>query len=422
MKKNITVLSLVMAMVVSNLFGQSLNDSTSMEAFYTNQVFYSLSNGEVANIDNNNWELGFSTSGNGAAGSSIILNEATTTLWAYPGDISEWSAFDTTGYEGWEQLLNTDTSWTNGAFNVHRGASGTFDMGWGVLNPMNNYWTFGDSLYLVKLSDNSFRKLWIVSLKSGTWEYKYANIDGSNEQTFSFLKTNYPNRNFVYHSILNNVIIDREPDNTTWDLMFAKHTDYVNPPGTYVSVSSVFTNKNVWSAKAYEANFAAASTSTTPQTILNQNITNIGREWKKFSSSTGWTVFDSIAYFVYDNDSSSFYRLVFTGFGGMMSGKTYFNKELLQNVSVNDVDQNVQLSIYPNPTQGNVTLLVDYPSSDNVEIKIVDLSGKLAYQNILGLSAGINQKVLDINHLTSGVYIMSIRNEKFNTSQKLIIR
>jgi hypothetical protein len=178
----------------------------------------------------------------------------------------------------------------------------------------------------------------------------------------------------------------------------------------------------VWSAKAHEADYAAASTSTSPQTTLNQNITNIGREWKKFSSSTGWTVFDSIAYFVYDNDSSSFYRLVFTGFGGMMSGKTYFNKELLQNVSVNDVDQNVQLSIYPNPTQGNVTLLVDYPSSDNVEIKIVDLSGKLAYQNILGLSAGINQKVLDINHLTSGVYIMSIRNEKFNTSQKLIIR
>ena len=157
---------------------------------------------------------------------------------------------------------------------MHRGASGTFDMGWGVLNPLNNYWTFGDSLYLIKLSDNSFRKLWIVSLKSGTWEYKYANVDGSNEQTFSIVKSTYPNRNFVYHSILNNVIIDREPDNTTWDIMFAKHTDYISYAGQYVSVTSVFNNRNVWSAKAYEADYVAASTSITPQTTLNQKINN----------------------------------------------------------------------------------------------------------------------------------------------------
>jgi hypothetical protein len=421
MKKIITILGVILLSLI-NIKAQPINDSTSMEAFYTNQVFYSLANGEVANVDNNNWELGFSTSGNGAAGSAIILNEATATLWTYPGDISEWSAFDTTGYTSWEQLLNTDTSWTNGAFNVHRGASGTFDMGWGVLNPMNNFWTFGDSLYLVKLSDNSFRKLLIVSLKSGTWEFKYANIDGSDEQTFSIVKTNYPNRNFVYHSMLTNTTIDREPDNSTWDLMFAKHTDYVTPPGTYVSVTSVFNNRNVWSAKAHEADYAAASTSTTPQTSLNQNIDNIGREWKKYSSATGWAVYDSIAYFVYDNDSADFYRVVFTGFGGMMSGKTYFTKELLQNVSVNDFEQKIAMSIYPNPTSGNVTLLLDYPSNDNLEINIFDLSGKTVYQNNIGLSIGVNQKLLDINYLTSGIYLLSIKNEKINTSQKLIIR
>ena len=421
MKKIITILGVILLSLI-NIKAQPVNDSTSMEAFYTNQVFYSLANGEVANVDNNNWELGFSTSGNGAAGSAIILNEATATLWTYPGDISEWSAFDTTGYTSWEQLLNTDTSWTNGAFNVHRGASGTFDMGWGVLNPMNNFWTFGDSLYLVKLSDNSFRKLLIVSLKSGAWEFKYANIDGSDEQTFSIVKTNYPNRNFVYHSMLTNTTIDREPDSSTWDLMFAKHTDYVTPPGTYVSVTSVFNNRNVWSAKAHEADYAAASTSTTPQTSLNQNIDNIGREWKKYSSATGWAVYDSIAYFVYDNDSADFYRVVFTGFGGMMSGKTYFTKELLQNVSVNDFEQKIAMSIYPNPTSGNVTLLLDYPSNDNLEINIFHLSGKAVYQNNIGLSTGVNRKLLDINHLTSGIYLLSIKNEKINTSQKLIIR
>ncbi|MBE7443722.1 MAG: hypothetical protein HS119_14845, partial [Flavobacteriales bacterium] len=337
MKKLIST-ALIISTILLNLKAQPISDSTSMQASYTNQVFYSLDNGEISNVDNNNWSIAFSVSGTGAAGSAILLNEATSTLWAYPGDKNQWSSFDTSNFNSWKRLLNTDTTWTNGAFNVYRGAAGTFDMGWGILNPSNNFWTFGDSLYLIKLSDDSYRKLWIVSLKSGLWEFKYANVDGSNEQVITFNKSTYPNRNFVYFDMINNQLIDREPNNNSWDLTFVKHTDFVSPPGTYVSVSSVFSNKNVWSAKAHEANYAAALISTTPQTAFNQRIDNIGREWKKFSSATGWIVYDSIAYFIYDNDSTQFYRIIFTGFGGLGNGKTYFTKELLTNVGINDIE------------------------------------------------------------------------------------
>jgi hypothetical protein len=420
MKKIVTIIGI--ALIGFNANSQSVNDSVSMNQFYTNQVFYSLDNGEVLNINNNDWDLGFSMSGNGAAGSAIILNEATTTLWAYPGDTADWNSFDTTGHASWEQLLNTDTSWTNGAFNVYRGAAGTFDMGWGILNPLNNYWTFGDSLYLAKLSDNSYRKIWIVSLKSGVWEFKYANVDGSNPQTFTIDKVNYPNRNFVYHSLLTDATNDREPDNTTWDIMFAKHTDYVNPPGTYVSVTSVFNNKDVWSAKAYEADYATASTSITPQTNFNQNITNIGREWKKYSSSTGWAVYDSIAYFIYDNDSTNFYRIVFTGFGGMGTGKAYFNKEMLQTVSVNSFEQSMNFSMYPNPATNNVTLLLDYFEKATVNIEILDLSGRLVLDKTIQLNKGIHQEQLNISQLNSGVYLLSLKSNKLNITQKLIVK
>ena len=420
MKKIITILGL--ALVAINVNSQSVNDSISMEPLYTNQVFYSLDNGKVSSINNNDWELGFSMYGNGAAGSAIILNEATATLWAYPGDTADWNAFDTTNYVAWEQLLNTDTSWTNGAFNVHRGAAGALDLGWGVLNPLNNYWTLGDSLYLAKLSDNSFRKIWIVSLKSGVWEFKYANVDGSNEQSFTIDKANNPNRNFVYHSILNEQTADREPDNTTWDIMFAKHIDFVNPPGMYVGVTSVFNNRNVWSAKANETDYATASTSVTPQTTFNQNINNIGREWKKYKSAIGWTVYDSIAYFIYDNDSTDFYRLVFTGFGGSTTGKAYFNKELLSTVSVGSFEQTMKFSIYPNPATNNVTLLLDYFEKGAMNIEIIDLSGKLVMSKSIQLNNGINKEVLNINQLNSGVYLLNLKSDKLNTTQKLIVR
>lgn len=421
MKKIIIIFTL--GLISFTVCGQAVNDSVSMNALYANQVFYSLDNGEVANISNNDWELGFSAAGNGAAGSAIILNEATATLWAYPSDTADWNSFDTTGHLSWEQLLNTDTSWTNGAFNVHRGAAGALDLGWGVLNPLNNYWTFGDSLYLAKLSDNSYRKIWVVSLKTGVWEYKYANVDGTNEQSFTIDKSSYSNRNFVYHSMLNDQIIDREPDNTTWDIMFAKHTDYISYAGQYVSVTSVFNNKNVWTAKAHETDSATAATSVTPQTTFNQNITNIGREWKKYSSSTGWAVYDSIAYFAFDNDSTNFYRIVFTGFGGMSTGKAYFNTEMLQTVSVVNYDKPaIKFSIYPNPATDNVTLLMDYFEGADLEISIVDLSGKLVYNQREQLLNGVNQKTINISQFKGGIYLLNLKTDQLNTTQKLIVR
>lgn len=417
MKKLIFTSILSSLLLISK--AQAEIDSTSMQGLYTNQVFYSLDNGEVSNVDNNNWAIAFSVSGTGAAGSSILLNEATSTLWAYSGDISQWNSFDTANFNSWERLLNTDTTWTNGAFNVYRGATGTFDMGWGILNPSNNFWTFGDSLYLIKLSDNTYRKLWIVSLKSGLWEFKYANVDGSNEQVITFNKSTYPNRNFVYFDIINNQLIDREPNSNSWDLTFVKHTDYVVPPGSYVSVTSVFSNKTIWSAKAYETDFAAASTSTTPQTAFTQRINNIGREWKKFSSANGWEIYDSIAYFLYDNDSS-FYRIVFTGFGGFGNGKTYFTKELINSIGIDEMNTESKLALYPNPAKEQLTLLLNHNKSELLTIEIYTLSGKLVKEETVSVYEGIQQYNLRINDLEAGFYVITIKSDKFYLTQKFV--
>lgn len=404
-----------------SIYAQPVFDSTSMGVLYSNQEFYSLDNGEVANIDNNNWDIALSVSGNGAAGSAILLNEATATLWAYPGDTSAWSMFDTTNYASWQRLLNTDTTWTNGAFNLYRGANGTFDMGWGILNPTNNFWTFGDSLYLIKLSDNSFRKLWILSLKSGVWAFKYANIDGSNEQIISITKATYPNKNFVYHSILNNQTIDREPVNTSWDLTFVKHTDYVNPPGTYVSVTSIFSNKNVWSAKAHEIDSATAAISVNAQTAFTQNISNIGREWKKYISAQAfWNVYDSVAYFVYDNDSTNFYRIQFTAFGGMSNGKTFFYKELLNNVGIADENVQATFALYPNPVKNNLTLLLNSNKSEQLEVEIYTINGVLVSKQRINSTSGIQQFNINTSDLSSGFYLLNLKSDNYNLSQKFI--
>lgn len=373
-----------------------------MQTGYAKQVFYSLANGEVATSDVNNWELAFAVSGNGAAGSAVLLNEANATLWSCPFDTSAWTSFDTTGYLTWKRLLNSDTTWTNGAFNAYRGAAGVYDMGWGVLNPSNNYWTFGDSLYLLKLSDNSFRKLAVVSLKTGTWEFKYADIDGSNETTVTFNKNAYPNRNFIYYSVSSNQLIDREPDYASWELTFVKHIDYVSPPGQFVSVSSVFSNTNCWTAKGNFNDFAEANSSMSPQTSFSKRIDNIGREWKYYSSATGWLVYDTIAYFIYNLDSTALYRIVFTDFGGSTDGISYFEQEELDILGLS-VNEHQQPYLFPNPVAEELNINLGPAQSTLKYIEFTNAEGRI----FCTLNPSSTEKI-NVSDWPSGLYFALI--------------
>lgn len=74
-------------------------------------------------------------------------------------------------------------------------------------------------------------------------------------------------------------------------------------------------------------------------------------------------------------------------------------------------------NIYPNPSNGFITVSTDI--TDEIEVTIQTIEGKLVYQNKL---VNNNNKTLDVSVLNSGVYIMrlSTGNHIFKT-QKLII-
>ena len=67
------------------------------------------------------------------------------------------------------------------AFSRHAGAFP--DYGWGKYNEVTHD-LLGDSIFIISLRDGSFRKIWIVRKKSvqDIYIFKYANLDGSNEQ------------------------------------------------------------------------------------------------------------------------------------------------------------------------------------------------------------------------------------------------
>ncbi len=421
MKKIFTLLLSTLVLIIN---AQLIEDSTSTGTGYTTQSFYSLENGEIANEDNTNWDISFSMSGNGADGSAIWLNELNGDLWASPGDTSTWASFDTTGYSTWKHLYNSDEAYKNGAFNKHRGMgpNGTFDMGWGYLNPSNNFWTFGDSLYLWKSANNNFKKIWIVSLKSGTFIFKYANLDGSNLVQDTIKKSDYPKRNFVYYSLQNNTIIDREPDNDTWDLTFLGQKDDIG--FMVLKPVLVFQNRNTWTAKAYKSSYTEATETDEAETSFTKQINNIGREWKKFHSGV-WTIHDTIAYFVYDQDSVDLYRIVFTDFEGSATGKAHFVKEKIvidTANAINEMENMVTYAVYPNPAQDMVSVFVNMEKAENYTISLYNISGQVVVQKQVEKTNSLSYNNIDISSLEDGMYFIRIEAESFHAVKRLLVK
>lgn len=88
--------------------------------------------------------------------------------------------------------------------------------------------------------------------------------------------------------------------------------------------------------------------------------------------------------------------------------------------SISDLNK-MSFQIYPNPTNKDATIDLSL-LKENVSIQIMDVAGKvLAVKKVLG-----NKRQLDISEiaggfLENGVYLISVKNDNFNKTQKLII-
>jgi len=143
-----------------------VTDSVLMGPGYVNEVYYSMSAGKQGAVNRKQWDIAFRASRMSA---SILTNDAANNngiglvgveLYTYPkADISGWATMDTSGLSSWKNMVNSTTDWETGAFDQYQ--LGHPDYGWGKYNAASHD-VVGDSLYIIRLRDGSFRKLWII--------------------------------------------------------------------------------------------------------------------------------------------------------------------------------------------------------------------------------------------------------------------
>ena len=391
----------------------SQNNNISMSAGYANQVFYSMQEGETQNINNGDWDLAFSI---GNYSSSIRINDGMgVELYNYHlGDTSDWNNINQNIINMLSSPLNnSDTSWMIGGFDINS-VPGGFDFGWGVYNIVNHH-VVGDSLFIIKTINGNWKKLWIQNLASGEYNFKYSNIDGSNEFVTSLKKSDFQDKLFGYYSIDQNNTIDREPLSADWDITFTKYITSVQ--GMPYSVTGVLSNINV---KVAEAN------NVTPATYYNFNnhifqneINTIGYDWKTFDmSSFSYILNPNVCFFIKDQEEN-IWRLYFNSFEGSSTGNVSFNTELISTAAVEEGNQNNNITIYPNPASDYVNLICESSKKDNI-IYISDLNGKIVLkEKTTNCFSAIN---VNVSNFKKGIYIVSLVSDNFIKKEKLIIK
>lgn len=422
MKKRLLSLAIgSLAALQSN--AQVVIDTVSVGAGYSNQKWYSLANDEQGTQPKDNWDLAFEISGYTA---SILGNVQKTNFAIYkaPYSITQYAAIDTAGVNGWPVLYNSDTTWSVGAFNRTAILSNPNDLGWGTYNSSTHIIT-GDSCYVVKLSAASYKKLKLVDLNGGVYSFEYANIDGSNAQSQTITKSNYPGKNFVYFDLTNNAAIDREPVSANWDLTFVKYISFVpSGPGTFspYGVTGVLSNKGVTVAQAN--NVASPDTynnwsAHTQGTAINE----IGYDWKEINMSTfAWDIKMDTVYFV-KAKTGDIWKLRFTKFTGSSSGNFILSKEKLSTVGVLDFNGNVsKVSLYPNPSSKSTTALLFSTEEQfpDVSVSVMDVAGKLISTEKLVVASGFNRYELNTANLENGIYFVQLTAGANTITQKLI--
>lgn len=392
-----------------------VSDSVITGPNYANTIWYSLENDEQGTQPSDNWHIALASSVSPTSGLSatVLFNHKMGTVYAIPGSsAANFNAADTAGLSTWAPLYNSDIKWGGeGAFNSI--GAGHPDYGWGDYQA-NHTGISASRVFVLKLAGNVYKKVTIDLTWANGYTVKYSNLDNSGVETQVVPITPYESKNFVYYSVTANAIVDREPASADWDLTFTQYPTLTM--GVKYLVAGILHNQGVQIAKVHPVANPATYTDWSSATF-SDNINTIGYNWKN-AGQGGVTIEDSLVYFVKAKDGA-LWKVIMTGFVGASAGKYYFTKQKLSGLSVNELEAEVFMTVYPNPANESVSLVLD--NADASDIKIYSLTGSLVYTTSVS-GNGLQQIQVPVTEFSNGLYQVVCTSKGKTVTQKLMVQ
>lgn len=369
------------------------------------QVWYSLQNGIQATADLDAWDLAFEIN---SFTSSILVNTAKgLSVYETPVAIADWASLTTPNEGAWTAVHNSELSWFEGALTHGNNLDQPdgFNLGWGAYSFITHT-VAGTKVYVIADGEGNYRKLRINSLASNTYNFTYADLDGSNEFTATLNKSNFVGKNFGYFSFATNSTADLEPAANGWDLLFTKYTSIIPAPEpTAYSVAGVLQNKQVDAVQVDGIPVAAAQWEGQQ---LDSAMNIIGYDWKTFNMTTlSYEYAEDRTYFVGDR-AGNVWKLVFISYGGSATGTMTFTQELVSATSVDEVNTGA-LAVFPVPVTNGILNIRADQLFRGARVEVLDASGRsLRTTSVTDLEAGATAAV-DLTGMPAGLYLVRLQ-------------
>jgi hypothetical protein len=269
-----------------------------LKSDYRYQVFYKLStNTEVSRNIKTIWDLAFEASD---IGYHIKLNSSKA-MQLYPTGKSDFSELLKQPTDGWlwDKPQGSMDSTAFGEWNDQPNEIYVLDLGYDITGKHQGY-----------------KKISIVSLVSDVYSIKYANLDGTIENTFSISKD--ADYNFAFFSFNNGgEVVEVEPLKTEWDLQFSQYTHifYDDPEPSFYLVTGVLHNTYLTSAILDTIiGFNDFDFTDAQNENYNTDCNIIGYTWKKYNYELGsYSIYTENNY-VLKSQNEEHYKIHFIDF------------------------------------------------------------------------------------------------------------
>ena len=199
-------------------------------------------------------------------------------------------------------------------------------------------------------------------------------------------------------------------------MLFTRYLDFVSSPmgSAWYPVTGVLTNKGVQAVKATEVDITVVSFGPFSSS-LNSNINTIGYDWK-FFSGTGYEMVDSLVYFVKAKDNN-IYRLRFLNYKSA-NAESVFELQYIQPSSVNGVNENSSLLVYPNPAS-NELQLVNFGTHNETDYHVYNAIGTRLLSGSFGANGDFAS--VDVSRLTNGCYFIQLIQNGSAVSRSFVV-
>lgn len=271
---------------------------------YLNQVYYNCDKNKIISSNSRyDWDLAFEC---GINGYHIKLNTAKGILSSNQGQVA-FSAVTSTAGIDWQ--------WDNSNGNLDSTAIGT--------------WT-NQTVYIINLQSDQngnnlgFKKVVFQSVTDTSYTFKYADLDGSNENNYTIYKDD--SVNFICFSYSNGGQTKHiEPPKNQWDLLFTNYQNFfTNLPLPFV-ITGVLSNKcqNILIAEDTLNQFINLSLKDTINYTFSNYADAIGYDWKIRNPQDNSFIIDEKKSYLLKNQMGLFFKLRFIDFYNNQGQKGY---------------------------------------------------------------------------------------------------